>query len=261
METVPPIPAAEPKPPSTGLWSRLMNVFAAPGEVFEEVKTSAPSTGNWLVPVLILIVAGMISSLVIFSQPDIVQQIHEQQQKAFDKQISAGKMTQAQADQATAMAEKFSGPTMLTIFGCVGSVTTGFASLFWTAFVLWLIARFYLKVPVGYMKLLEVAGLAAMIMALAAVVKTLLIVVTGNLYAALSPLLLVKHFDPRSPLHNFMTLLDVMVFWLLAVRSVGLAKLTGATFGRTAVAVFGVWFVISGLMIGFSLAMQAIFAK
>ena len=136
METVPPIPAAEPKLPSTGLWSRLMNVFAAPGEVFEEVKSSAPATGNWLVPVLILIVAGMISSLVIFSQPDIVQQIHEQQQKAFDRQISAGKMTQAQADQATAMADKFSGPTMLTIFGCVGAVTTGFASLFWTAFVL-----------------------------------------------------------------------------------------------------------------------------
>jgi hypothetical protein len=261
METIPPIPAAEPQPLPTSLWSRLLNVFAAPGEVFEEVKTSKPSTGNWLVPALILMLAGMVSSVVIFSQPDIVQQIHEQQQKAFDKQISAGKMTQAQADQATAVAEKFSGPTMLMIFGCVGAVMTSFLSLVWAAFVLWLITRFYLKVPLGYGKMLEVAGLAFMIMALAVVVKTLLIVLTGNLYAALSPVLFVKHFDPRSPLHNLLTLLDVMTIWLLAVRSIGLAKLTGASFGKTATAVFVVWLVCSGLMIGFSLAMQAIFAK
>jgi len=239
----------------------MSNVFAAPGEVFEEIKTSKPATGNWLVPALILMVAGMISSFVIFSQPDIAQQIHDQQQKTFDQRISAGKMTQAQADQAAAMAEKFSGPTALKIYGCVGAVLTSFVSLFWTALLLWLIARFYLKVPVGYLKAVEVAGLAAMIMALAAVVKALLIVVTGNLYAALSPILLVKHFDPRNPLHNVLALLDVMTFWVLAVRSIGLAKLTGATFGKTAVAVFGVWLVISGLMIGFGLAMQAVFAK
>jgi hypothetical protein len=261
METIPPLPDAELKPAATSLWSRLMNVFAAPGEVFEEVKTNVSSTGNWLVPALILMVAGAISSMVIFSQPDVVQQIHEQQQKAFDKQISAGKMTQAQADQASAVADKFSGPTALKIYGCVGAVMTGFISLFWSAFVLWLIARFYLKVPIGYLKVLEVAGLAAMIMALSAVVKTLLIVVTGNLYAALSPILFVKHFDPRNPLHSFLALLDVMTFWVLAVRSIGLAKLTGATFGKTAVAVFGVWLVISGLMIGFGLAMQTIVAK
>jgi len=261
METAPPIPDAEPKPASTSLWSRLVNVFAAPGEVFEEVKNSAPSVGNWLVPALILMVAGAISSMVIFSQPDVVRQIHEQQQKAFDKQISAGKMTQAQADQAAAMAEKFSGPTALKIYGCMGAVMTSFVSLFWTALVLWLIARFYLKVPLGYLKVVEVAGLAAMIMALSAVVKTSLIVVTGNVYAALSPILLVKHFDQHNPLHNVLALLDVMTFWLLAVRSIGLAKLTGVTFGKTAVAVFGVWLVISGLMIGFGLAMQAVFSK
>ena len=33
METVPPIPDAESQPSSTSLWSRPMNVFAAPGEV------------------------------------------------------------------------------------------------------------------------------------------------------------------------------------------------------------------------------------
>jgi len=35
-------------PPATSIWSRLLNVFTAPGEVFEEVKNSQPSTANWL---------------------------------------------------------------------------------------------------------------------------------------------------------------------------------------------------------------------
>ena len=261
MDAIPLVPDAEPKPPRTTLWSRLANVFAAPGDVFEEVKSSAPSVGNWLAPALLLAFAGMISTLVIFSQPEIVQTIHEQQQKAFDKQVAAGKMTQAQADQAAAMAEKFSGPTMMKIFGSAGAAVFSFISLFWWAFLLWLIARLFLKVPIGYMKVLEVAGLATMIAVLAAVVKTLLIVVTGNLYAAPSLVLLVKHFDPRNPVHNLLALFNVMTFWLLAVRSVGLTKLTGARTVKTSVAVVGVWMVMTGLALGFSLAVQAVFAK
>ena len=261
METAPPIPGAEPGLSPTSLWSRLMNVFAAPGEVFEEIKSRAPATGNWLAPTLVLIVMAVISSFVIFSQPSITQQIRDQQQKAFDKQVAAGKMTQAQADQAAAMAEKFSGPTMLKVFGSVGAVIASFASLFWWAFLLWLIARFFLKVPVGFMKTLEVTGLASMISVLAAVIKTLLIILTGKTFAAVSLILLVENFDPRNLLHNLLALTDVMTFWVLAVRSIGLAKLTGATFGKTAAAVFAVWLVISGLMIGFSLAVQAIFSR
>jgi hypothetical protein len=262
METNPPGPdATEPNPPRITLWSRLLNIFAAPGEVFEEVKAGKPSVANWLVPVLLLAVAGMFSSLVIFSQPEIVQTIHEQQQKAFDKQVAAGKLTQVQADQAATMAEKFSGPTMMKVYGCMGAAVGSFLSLFWWAFLLWLIARLFLKVPLDYMKVLEIAGLAAMIAVLAAVVKTLLVVVTGNLYAAPSLVLLVKHFEPRNPVHNLLALFNVMTFWLLAVRSIGLAKLTGAKVVKTAVAVFGIWIVITGLTVGFSLAMQAVFAK
>ena len=261
METTPPIPEAEIIPPSTTLGARLLNIFAAPGDVFEELKSSPPSVANWLVPALILMLVGMLSSVIMFSQPSIAQSIREQQQKVFEKQVSSGKMTQQQADQAVAMAEKFSGPGMLKLFGCVSAATTSFIMPFWSAFVLWLIARFYLKVPLPFMKVLEVAGLTLMIVALAVVVKTLLVVVTGNLYAAPSLILLVKHFDPRNPVHSILAMFDVLTFWLLAVRALGLAKLTGASFGKTAVAVFGLWLVITGLMIGFSLSVQAVFAK
>jgi hypothetical protein len=124
METAPANPDSEPQPVQMTLWARLMNVFAAPGDVFEEVKNSQPSTANWLAPAFIFIVVGMISSIVIFSQPAIVQQIRDQQAKVMDQQVKAGKLTQAQADQALAAMDKFAGPTMLMAFGCVGAVVT-----------------------------------------------------------------------------------------------------------------------------------------
>lgn len=261
MENVPPIPEAESQPPQTSLWSRLLNVFAAPGEVFEAIKNRRTSAGNWLMPVFMLALAGMISSVVIFSQPEVVQSIHEQQQKAFDKQVRAGKMTQEQADQAAAMAEKYSGPTMMKIYGGMGAVMTSFLSLFWWALLMWLIARLFLKTPIGFMKIVELSGLALMISVLGVVLKTLLIVVTGNLYAAPSLVLLVKHFDPQNPVHTLLAVFDAMTFWLLAVRCIGLSKLTGASVVKTALWIFGIWLVLTGVMIGFGQVMQAIFAR
>ena len=77
MEQINPIlePPADVPKPAMSLTARLFNIFADPGEVFESVKTSKPAVANWLVPALIYPLAGMISVVVIFSQPAIVQQI------------------------------------------------------------------------------------------------------------------------------------------------------------------------------------------
>ncbi len=57
--------------PTTSLAGRLLNVFAAPGEVFEEVKATPPSVANWLVPVIIYAVVGAISVCMV-SESDTV---------------------------------------------------------------------------------------------------------------------------------------------------------------------------------------------
>ena len=125
MEQIPPVPTLP--APASSLAARLTNIFVSPGDVFEEVKVSPPTANNWLVPVLLLAVIGVISTFVIFSQPAMMQQIREQQAKVFDQQVKAGKMTQSQADQAMAMAEKFSGPMMMKISGSIGAVVSSSA--------------------------------------------------------------------------------------------------------------------------------------
>jgi hypothetical protein len=100
-----------------------------------------------------------------------------------------------------------------------------------------------------------------MIGVLEAVVKTLLIVGLGNLFASPSLALLVKPFDPQNPVHSALAAVNIMTFWLLAVRALGLARLSGVSFGRAAAWIFGIWTVFTGLLIGFGAALQAIFAR
>jgi Yip1 domain len=242
-----PEPYAPPPDPKTSLAARLLNVFAIPGEVFDEVKNSPRSAGNWLVPVLLSAIVGAISVVIIFSQPAIVQQIREQQAKMFDSQVKAGKMTQAQADQAIAMAEKFSGPTMLKIVGSVGAIFGSFVRVFWWAFVLWLLGLLFLKVKFDFLKTVEVAGLASTITILGAIVTLLLTVSFGKpIVPSLD--MAAGSLDPKSKLHFLFALANVFDFWLIGVMASGLARLSGAKFPRALFLVIGYWLALNFIL-------------
>ncbi len=251
MEPINPIsePPVEVPKPTMSLTARLFNVFTDPGEVFESVKNSKPSTANWLVPTLILALAGIISTLVIFSQPAIIQKIHDQQIGMLDKQVRDGKITQAQADQALPMVEKFTGPGVMKIAGIVMSVFISFIRLFWWAFILWLIASLFLKMKIPFMKAVEVAGLATIVVVLGAIVGTLLAVITGNLGATLSAALAIKDFNLQNKLHMLLAVLNVFILWLVWVSASGLSRLTGAPFGKSLLIVAIYWLAFSLFLI------------
>lgn len=253
METVPIIPDPESNLPQTSIWSRLLNVFAAPGEVFEEVKNSRPITANWLVPALICVVVGMISAFIIFSQPAIIQQIHDQQEKVMDQQVKAGKLTQAQADQAMAAIDKFAGPTMMKIFGCVGAVIGSFIHIFWWAFILWLMGQLFLKIKFPFLKAVEIAGLSTMIVVLGVVVTILLTVITGKLGMTPSLALLVSHFDLKNKTHLLLAAVNIFSFWQIGVAACGLSRVTGAPFNKALLLVGLYWlaFTLFFIVIGF----------
>jgi hypothetical protein len=227
----------------TSLAGRMMNVFVSPGEVFEEVRNRPASVANWLVPMLIYAVAGIIGAFIMFSQPAILQQIHEQQAAAMDKQVKDGKLTQAQADQALQVAEKFSGPTMMKIIGSVGSVVVSAVHVIWWAFILWLLAALFLKTKVPFQKSVEVAGLATMILVLAAVVTVLLTVITAKLGITLSPALLVSNYDVKNKAHLALAAINVFSIWQIVVLASGLARLTGTGFTKSLL-VLGVYWII-----------------
>ncbi len=261
VEPIPPTPEplpAAPPTPAMSLAGRLTNVLAAPGDVFEEVKGSPPAPANWLAPAILLIVVSWVSAWLIFSQATIRQQLTEIADKAIDKQVEKGRLKGAQADEARQAAEKMTGLSY-TIGAAAGPVLGAFASPFWWGLILWLSGTKALKGNFPYMKAVEAAGLANMIMVLETIVRTLLILLTGNLFAGPSLALAVKDFDPQNTLHSLLAVANLMLFWVLMVRSIGLARLSGVAVGRAAVWVFGIWAAYTGLLLGLGAALRAAF--
>jgi hypothetical protein len=260
-----PLPMQEPPPetqqvPTMSLGGRLLNVFATPGDVFQEVKTAKDSAANWLVPALILILVSWAASVLIFSQDSIKHQLSEITDQAIQKQVEKSRMSEQQAEQARAMGEKWAGISA-KISAALFPVLAGFLTPFIWGLFIWLVGAKMLKGDFPYMKAVEVVGLANMIAVLDVIVKTLLIVGLGNLYASPSLVLLIKDFDPQNTVHSLLTVVNVMTFWLLAVRAVGLARLSGASFAKAALWVFGIWAAYTGFFVGLGLLAKMAFKR
>jgi len=246
----------DPPRPASSLFSRMTNIFAAPGEVYDEVKASPPSTANWLAPALLFILVSWVGAWLVLSQDTVKQQLSDITSKAIEKQIEKSRVPKAQAEAARQAGEKW-GSIGMKVSMVAGPVFVAFASPFWWGLILWLGAKVLKKNP-DFMKAVEVAGLANMIVALEAIVRTLLIVSTGNLFASPSPVLLIKEFDPNNTLHGILAAFNLVVLWALAVKSVGLARLCGVSFGRAAAWVFGIWAAYTAFFIGLGVAIRAV---
>lgn len=246
--------------PKTSLSARIFNVFATPSEVFEEVRTSPPCNANWVTPAVIAVVVGWLATALIFSQESIRHQLTEMTEQAIEKQIAKTKPSEQQAEQMRAASVKIAGISQ-KIGAYAMAPIMAFASPFiWGSF-LWLAGNKALKGRFTYMQAVEVVGLGNMVGVLDSIIKTLLIVSMGNMFASTSLLMLVKEYNPENPVHNLLAMVNIMTFWLLGVRSVGLARLSGTSFVKSAACVFGIWLSYTGFFFGLGTLAQVVFGR
>lgn len=242
MEETPPPPSLEtPEVPSTSLLNRLTNVFVSPTEVFDEIKTSRPNSANWIVPLVMAMIAGIIYTLVVFSQPAVIHRMQEAQEKKFQDMVAAGKMTQQQADQTIAAVQKYMSPGFMKLMGCLGSLFMNVITLFLIALVFWLVGKRAFHSDLNYTRSLEAVGVSMMINVLGIIVAMLLAVIYGNIFMTLGPALLVSHFDAGNKVHRILSALNLTSLWYVAVLSLGLARLTGASFLKSAAWLYAIW--------------------
>ncbi len=240
--------------------ARLLNVFAIPGDVFEEVRKAPLCVANWLIPALLLVLAGCIGAWLVSSQPAIQQQMREIQEKfqdkMLDKMVEKGRLTKEQADkqrEASALGQNV-GQKIGTY---VGPIFTAFAVPFWWGFLVWLLGTKLFRGSFPFMKAVEVVGLGNAIAILGSVVTTLLMVSLGSLNATPSPALFVKDYDPQNTSQALLQIPNVITIWVLVVRSIGLARLSGARFLPAAIGVFGLWLAQTSILVGIGLAFKA----
>ena len=255
MEELPPVldsPPESPPLPAMSLAARLLNVFAVPGEVFAEVKASRICIGNWLVPMLLSALTAVLYAGVVVSQPTVqrlLDDLTDRQAKMLDQQVKAGKVNQAEADRALMVFRAGATPDTLKVLASPVAVVIGVARVFWWGLILWLLGRWFLKVRFGYFKALEVAGLGLMIGVLGTVVVVLLMVNLPSLFATSNLASAVSDFQASPKSLLLLGVLSVFALWLMAVLSVGLAKLAGVPFPRAAWFVFTAWLVQQSCLI------------
>lgn len=232
----------------------MINILVSPGEVYEEVRASSYKGENWHIPLFLGALVAVLFVLVAFAQPAVVNNMIEAQIKAMDQQVAAGKMTAAQADTARDQMEKLR-PMMANlgrIFGSVGAVIATFAFAFVAAFILWLLARYTLGTPVGYWRCMELVGLTQAIGILGTILTLFVVVYRGSLNSNLSPAMLVPGLEEGSVVFGLLSLLNPVYLWSAAVLALGLAILTGRSWGAVAARLFGVYAVVSllGVLLG-----------
>jgi hypothetical protein len=237
----PPPPEGAPSAPSS-LTDRLTNVVIAPGEAFEEIKNAPVRASNWLLPLILACLATVAYTCIAFSQPGILRGLQEQRESAMRKQVAAGKLTQAQADQAGTVAEQFLTPTILKIFGAGGAVLASVAGLFLMGLAIWLALKCCAAARLEYMKVVEICGLALVLDVPQKILRSFLVLWKENLLATASPTLFLANPSVANRSHVFLSMLDLGDFWWLAVLSLGVSKVASIRYRTAAFLTFGVWF-------------------
>src|SRR5512138_1699306 len=156
MEEPPPLTEIQPpvpRQPSMSLAARLLNVFAVPGEVFDDIKAAVPSAANWVVPSLLLLIVGCLGVSLIYSQPAIQQQIQDMQDQMIQKMVDKKILTQEQAEKSQA-----GNAVGAKVGPYLGVVFTAAVGPFWWGLIIWMVGSKILKGGFEFMKAVEVAG-------------------------------------------------------------------------------------------------------
>jgi hypothetical protein len=219
--------STETEPPRTSLGAKLLNLFVSPALVFEEVIVAPPKLINWLVPTVLVCLSGL-AVLDTTNSP-------ERTAAAIQQLLDAGTVSQ---EQAAALTVHWRSVSRIAL--CLAA----FLGTFWSAFVLWFIGRVFLKCRFGFMKALEVAGLAATILVLGTIVTGFLVSAVGETSARPALSLLLFKLAPDNLTRVALGVLDCFNLWTTGVLAIGLSKLTGASVTEAGFWVFGYWIAV-----------------
>ena len=241
-------------PPASSLLSRLLNIFAIPSALFEEMSKSRHSTGNWFLPTILCCAVMTMWACAALAMPAVQKKLserHDQVIKAIETTVVDGKQTRAEADASIKTINTIMQPPVMRVLAAGGGIAGVILRVFGWALVLWLIARRFLQFPLPYLKALEVVGLSSMIVLLDVVVRLALVVDLHPPGGGIA----VSDLDLGSSFNLTHLLMNGLRFWLMALMATGLARLTGAVWFRAALPVFicGMMFDLLSALFGFGL--------
>lgn len=241
-QTVPPA-AVEPMP----FGEKIVNIFTAPGELFEHVRLTGKTTSNWLLPMLLFIVVATLLNQLILTNPSLVDQMGSLMRKGIDDAVAQGKMTAEQADQAAFMKPD---SMIFRIQQIVGIALVTPIALFLLSLAYWLLGKWGMGASAPYMKVVEVAGLTFIISIAETIVTTLLTYGMDSLFAGPNlALIVLSDYDLQNKLHMALSKVNLFTIWDLSIVSIGLSRLFQRDLPKVLVLVFALWIIWSAFTV------------
>lgn len=134
------------------------------------------------------------------------------------------------------MTQKWMGP--MAALG--GFFVTALMFFIFTAIVFFF-GRVIFKSEMSFIQSMEINGLASMIAVLGTVLTTLLTVIYGKLGMTPGLILLIGQYNPTNKLHIILSVLNLTSLWYIAVLALGLSRLSGGSWIKSAFLIFAVW--------------------
>ncbi|MBS1518434.1 MAG: YIP1 family protein [Bacteroidetes bacterium] len=220
----------------------MSGVISVPGETYETIAATEKKN-YWLIPIIIAIVLGLISSFIFMQDKELTSKVMDKQKakmmERFEKNIKEGKMTQEQANNA--MESINPEGTMFKIIGYGGAALGPFIILFILGLI-YFIALKVLKSEAGFTDVLNVVGLAYLIIAIGNLIATVISVIKGDL-GSLSLGLLLSEESVGSKVYTMISKLDVFSIWFYTVVAIGITKIGRISMAKSVIFVFGIWII------------------
>ncbi len=249
--------AGEPAVQPMSFTDKMINVYSAPGDLFENVRLTGKTPSNWVIPMILFIVVAIGLSQLVLNNASLNDQLNSMMSKKFEESVQ--NMPPEQVEQARNAYESFMKPGSMwfTISQIGGIAIMTPIALLAISLLYWLIGKTAMNAQAPYGKVVEVIGLTFFIGIVEQVVTTLLMVIMDNIHATPSAALAVlAQFNPEDKLHLALAKLNVFTFWDLSVVSIGLSRLFQRDLPKVLVLVFALWFlwsvatVLAGIKLG-----------
>lgn len=215
------------------LLNRLLDVFVQPGQVFDDVAAAGPCRANGLVPLLL---AMGVATIVFLARPAPVPGPDAAVIPSIEP-IPALTDLGAATTPAPSSAWARSAGLVVIVAGTVSGTL-------WSAFVLWLAGRWFLRTRFRYWKAVEVVALATLIETLGAVVGALVAAATGDGSTPSALSVVTGAFTPETRAGRMLAAVGLFHLWTAAVLSIGLSKLAAVPVRAAAVWVVAYWIVL-----------------
>ncbi len=232
---------------------KLVGVITEPKNTFSEISRFPPKTVDWIVPLLIFIVAVSLSTILMQTNPQIKYQMIEKQMEAIEKNmgeaVQTGRITQEQMDsQMETIRERIeSGGAAMLVPQVVGIVIVTFIIFFVIAGYFFVISKFGLKGEGTFKDGMVAYGLPFYIAAIQIIVNLILAMLMSKMVSDTS-LATFMDIDKTEFLGFLISKIDPFSIWFYVVVGIGFAKMFKSdSISKYIGMVIGSWLIFSVL--------------